>query len=116
GRVLPCPALQSADAVGSRRGLAHSPRGRRLQRPVRRDALSADTVYRRAHLRPGRGDVAPRSRRVAGVLAPPQIAMGKAMTTLLYTHPLCLEHDPGSYHPESPARLQAVLAALAAPE
>ena len=38
------------------------------------------------------------------------------MTTLLYTHPLCLEHDPGSYHPESPARLQAVLDALAAPE
>lgn len=34
------------------------------------------------------------------------------MTTLLYTHPACLEHDPGSYHPESPARLQAVLDAL----
>ena len=38
------------------------------------------------------------------------------MTTLLYTHPACLEHDPGPYHPESPARLRAVLAALEAPE
>jgi acetoin utilization deacetylase AcuC-like enzyme len=37
------------------------------------------------------------------------------MTTLLYTHPACLEHDPGSYHPESPARLRAVLAAFDAP-
>ena len=31
------------------------------------------------------------------------------MTTLLYTHSACLEHDPGPYHPESPARLRAVL-------
>ncbi len=38
------------------------------------------------------------------------------MTTLLFTHPACLEHDPGRYHPESPARLRAVLAALDAPE
>ncbi|HTT79892.1 MAG TPA: histone deacetylase family protein [Stellaceae bacterium] len=38
------------------------------------------------------------------------------MTTLLFTHPACLEHDPGEYHPESPARLRAVLDALAAPE
>jgi len=38
------------------------------------------------------------------------------MTMLLYTHPACLEHDPGSYHPESSARLRAVLDALAAPE
>jgi acetoin utilization deacetylase AcuC-like enzyme len=38
------------------------------------------------------------------------------MTTLLYTHPSCLEHDPGPYHPETPARLKAVLAALSAPE
>src|SRR5438094_715702 len=38
------------------------------------------------------------------------------MTTLLYTHPACLEHDPGQYHPESPARLRAVLSALDAPE
>jgi len=38
------------------------------------------------------------------------------MTTLLYTHPACLEHDPGQYHPEAPARLRAVLAALAEPE
>ena len=38
------------------------------------------------------------------------------MTTLLYTHPSCVEHDPGQYHPETPARLKAVLAALSAPE
>src|SRR5580692_1444747 len=38
------------------------------------------------------------------------------MTTLLYTHPACLDHDPGGFHPESPARLRAVLEALAAPE
>jgi acetoin utilization deacetylase AcuC-like enzyme len=38
------------------------------------------------------------------------------MTTLLYTHPACLEHDPGEYHPEAPSRLRAVLEALDAPE
>src|SRR5438046_1790461 len=38
------------------------------------------------------------------------------MTTLLYTHQACLEHDPGAYHPESSARLRAVLEALGAPE
>jgi acetoin utilization deacetylase AcuC-like enzyme len=38
------------------------------------------------------------------------------MATLLFTHPACLEHDPGAHHPESPARLRAVLAALKAPE
>jgi acetoin utilization deacetylase AcuC-like enzyme len=38
------------------------------------------------------------------------------MTTLLYTHPACLEHDPGSHHPESPDRLRAVLAALSTDE
>jgi acetoin utilization deacetylase AcuC-like enzyme len=37
------------------------------------------------------------------------------MSTLLYTHRACLEHDPGSHHPESPARLRAVLEALAEP-
>jgi acetoin utilization deacetylase AcuC-like enzyme len=37
------------------------------------------------------------------------------MTTLLYTHQSCLEHDPGQYHPETPARLRAVLDALSAP-
>src|SRR6266436_1171354 len=38
------------------------------------------------------------------------------MTTFLYTHPACFEHDPGRHHPESPARLRAVLAALDDPE
>src|SRR2546423_1119768 len=36
--------------------------------------------------------------------------------TLLYSHSACLDHDPGSYHPESPDRLRAVLAALEAEE
>ena len=31
---------------------------------------------------------------------------------LLYTHSACLKHLPGPGHPESPARLQAVLEAL----
>ncbi len=35
-----------------------------------------------------------------------------AMTTLLYTHSACAGHDPGNYHPESPARLEAVLHAF----
>ena len=37
------------------------------------------------------------------------------MTTLLLTHEACLTHDPGPHHPESPARLEAVLSALAEP-
>jgi len=32
----------------------------------------------------------------------------------VFTHPACALHDPGSGHPEAPARLQAVLEALAA--
>jgi len=38
------------------------------------------------------------------------------MTTLLVTHPDCVGHDPGRGHPEAPARLSAVLAALREPE
>ena len=38
------------------------------------------------------------------------------MTTLLYTHAACLEHDPGPGHPESSARLSAILAALKVPQ
>ena len=34
------------------------------------------------------------------------------MSTLLYSHPVCLEHDPGTMHPECPARLEAVLDGL----
>ena len=34
------------------------------------------------------------------------------MNVALYTHSSCLEHDPGPDHPESPARLRAVLDAL----
>ena len=38
------------------------------------------------------------------------------MTTLLYTHAACIEHDPGPGHPERPDRLRAVLAALDGPD
>ncbi len=38
------------------------------------------------------------------------------MATSIYTHAACLNHNPGPGHPESPARLQAVLAALKAPD
>ncbi len=38
------------------------------------------------------------------------------MTTLVYSHAACLDHRPGPGHPESPARLKAVLRALRAPE
>jgi acetoin utilization deacetylase AcuC-like enzyme len=38
------------------------------------------------------------------------------MTTLLYTHSSCFDHDPGSHHPEAPARLRTVLAALSGPQ
>ena len=34
------------------------------------------------------------------------------MTTLLFTHPACIEHDPGPHHPERPDRLRAVVDAL----
>jgi acetoin utilization deacetylase AcuC-like enzyme len=34
------------------------------------------------------------------------------MPTLVYTHPACFEHDPGRGHPESPARLRAIVDAL----
>ncbi|HEU5437586.1 MAG TPA: histone deacetylase family protein, partial [Telluria sp.] len=37
------------------------------------------------------------------------------MSTLVYTHQDCFKHDPGSSHPESPARLTAVLEVLASP-
>ena len=38
------------------------------------------------------------------------------MPVALITHPACLEHDPGPYHPECPDRLRAVLRALEHPE
>jgi len=34
------------------------------------------------------------------------------VATALITHPACLEHDTGPYHPETSERLRAVLAAL----
>lgn len=38
------------------------------------------------------------------------------MSTLIYTHQACFNHEPGPHHPESPARLEAVLKALKTPE
>jgi acetoin utilization deacetylase AcuC-like enzyme len=38
------------------------------------------------------------------------------VTTLLFTHPACLDHDPGPQHPERPARLAAILDALDGPD
>jgi acetoin utilization deacetylase AcuC-like enzyme len=38
------------------------------------------------------------------------------MSTWIYTHEDCLAHDPGPGHPESPARLLAVLQALRSPD
>ena len=37
------------------------------------------------------------------------------MTTLVLTHPACLEHDTGYGHPERADRLRAIADALAAP-
>ena len=34
------------------------------------------------------------------------------MSTHYYTHPVCLEHDGGTYHPERPDRLRAIAQAL----
>ncbi|MGE5146350.1 MAG: histone deacetylase family protein [Candidatus Eiseniibacteriota bacterium] len=34
------------------------------------------------------------------------------MTTAVFSHMACLDHDPGQYHPECPARLSSVLDAL----
>lgn len=36
--------------------------------------------------------------------------------TILYTHDACLKHDMGPGHPEQPARLRAILDALAGPD
>ncbi|MDP6688192.1 MAG: histone deacetylase family protein [Alphaproteobacteria bacterium] len=36
--------------------------------------------------------------------------------TLIFEHPICLEHDMGAGHPERPDRLQAIQMALAEPE
>ena len=38
------------------------------------------------------------------------------MPTALITHPACLAHENGEYHPECPDRLRSVLAALEAEE
>ena len=34
------------------------------------------------------------------------------MTTRIYSHPSCLQHDPGEGHPENPGRLENVLTGL----
>ena len=37
------------------------------------------------------------------------------MTTLFYSHPACLDHQPGDHHPERPERLRAILERLSTP-
>lgn len=39
---------------------------------------------------------------------PPAAGDPAFMTTAFYTHPDCLRHEMGEWHPESPARLQAI--------
>jgi acetoin utilization deacetylase AcuC-like enzyme len=34
------------------------------------------------------------------------------MATQLYSHPTCIEHDPGAHHPECPDRLRSVISGL----
>ena len=46
----------------------------------------------------------------------PVAARRRGMTTLLYPHPSSLEHDTGPGHPESIARMRAIMAALDAAE
>lgn len=43
-------------------------------------------------------------------------AVDADFNAVIFTHAACLEHAPGPGHPESPARLAAVLEALLAPE
>lgn len=38
------------------------------------------------------------------------------MTTLYFTHPVCVEHEPGPHHPENPDRLRAINNALQGPD
>src|SRR5579875_3394045 len=38
------------------------------------------------------------------------------MPVALFTHPACLDHDPGPWHPERPDRLRAVLQGLEHPD
>jgi acetoin utilization deacetylase AcuC-like enzyme len=40
----------------------------------------------------------------------PESALPPSLIAAVFTHPRCLDHDPGPGHPESPARLRAVLA------
>ena len=42
--------------------------------------------------------------------------MANGSLMILFTHLACLDHDTGPHHPERPARLEAVLDALAGPE
>ena len=47
---------------------------------------------------------------------PTRIARRRRMTVALFTHPACLDHDAGRWHPECPDRLRAVLRALEHPD
>ena len=37
------------------------------------------------------------------------------MTTAFYSHPICIEHEPGPQHPQNGGRLRAIEVALAEP-
>ena len=47
-------------------------------------------------------------------MVPGHVVRWSAVTVLLETHPMYLRHDAGPRHPERPARLEAVLAGIAA--
>jgi len=47
---------------------------------------------------------------------PAQLGKDRVLTVALITHPACLEHDPGPWHPECADRLRVVLRALEAEE
>ena len=38
------------------------------------------------------------------------------MTTILFSHPACMEHDPGSQHPDLPSRMKAIERGLSGDE
>src|SRR5690606_16307861 len=85
---------RDGDALAPRRGAAAGhPLPQSPLRPAVRGLARAG-----ARQRPRRGHLEPRA---------PQ-----GLSVLLYTHPACLEHDPGPGHPECPARLEAVLHAV----
>ncbi len=82
-------------------------------------AVEAGCVIKRITVPPRRGRSGACMRGPAARRALPRgrtVLHPPAMTVALFTHPACLAHDPGLGHPESPARLRSVLAALDHPD